>query len=473
MRRGGTAIEKTTFNLNRHGTRFKKSNALASTASTSVTDDNMSDDSPSPYKWSIFALLGAAFLNLLGFTMAGPITPALGQHFNLEVGAYFGALTSAYPLGMFFGLFTWPRLSDKVGRAPVITVSLLGTGLGLAAQAYIVASPTKSLRLFLLSRVITGSFAGSSPVSKAYLADVSGDMLPRNLAWRDAASTMAFLLGPLIGGIVLSSSTSLSFVIGVSSIASLMAACVVGALVRDGPAIEPAKSKQKGAKDEEKATSKYEDPSTLSCPLGTSLWAGVSTVCLISFLFNVGDSTFHAFFSAMLKQGGMSASNIGLAYTCLAAISFTMSATMVSRTMQKFGPVVMCAMGLTAIGTGLISMGVGASSASMVVAAACFYYCGVPLYSPTIPTMLLRCVPPNRRGFILGLDGVVNTVARILSPLIMGGVYKARGPKAAFGLAGGATLFAAATAIAKRVYVVRQEKELGMLGEKNENPKRE
>jgi len=52
---------------------------------------------PSPYKWSIVALLASAFLNLLGFTMAGPITPALGQHFGLEVGASFGSLTSAYP----------------------------------------------------------------------------------------------------------------------------------------------------------------------------------------------------------------------------------------------------------------------------------------------------------------------------------------------------------------------------------------
>jgi len=44
---------------------------------------------------SVLALLAAAFLNLLGFTMTGPITPALAEHFNLEVGAKVGMLTSA------------------------------------------------------------------------------------------------------------------------------------------------------------------------------------------------------------------------------------------------------------------------------------------------------------------------------------------------------------------------------------------
>ena len=62
--------------------------------------------------------------------VAGPITPALGEHFGLTMGASFGSLTSAYPLGMMFGLFLWPQLSDRIGRKPVMAMSLLGSGLG-------------------------------------------------------------------------------------------------------------------------------------------------------------------------------------------------------------------------------------------------------------------------------------------------------------------------------------------------------
>jgi MFS transporter, DHA1 family, tetracycline resistance protein len=435
----------------------KQFNAFARVSSNMAASDaaNANEDPPRPaknYNWSIAALLASAFLNLLGFTMAGPITPALGLHFDLQVGTSFGSITSAYPLGMLFGLFLWPTLSDKWGRPPVMTLSLLGTGLGLAAQAYVIASK-KNLWVFLLSRVITGSFAGSSPISKAYLADVSADNLPRNLAWRDAASTLAFLVGPLLGGVFLGSTASLSFVIAISSVASLLAALVVGLLVQESEVTGIWKKK-----NSENSVQSQNDGAgnLLSCPLGTSLWSGVATVCLISFLFNVGDSTFHAFFSALLKTRNVSPSNIGLVYSSLAAISLAFSTIGTERVVKSFGPVASCAIGLTAVGTGLLALG-SASHVWAVVAAAAMYYCGVPLYSPTIPTMLLRCVPPNRRGFILGFDGAINTVARIVAPLVMGHLYQTRGSSAAFGLAGKAVLIAATTAMAKRVYVMRQQ----------------
>jgi len=414
------------------------------------------------YKLSIAAVLVASFLNLLGFTMAGPITPALGSHFNLEVGASFGSLTSAYPLGMLVGLFYWPALSDTIlGRPTVIALSLLGTGCGLGLQSYFIAT-NKPLKWFLASRVLTGSFAGSSPVSKAYLADVASALKLNNnssnttslaqlLAYRDAASTLAFLVGPLIGGIAYSKSSSLERVIGISAVASVLAGVVVGFIVRSIPTAT--NNKQQG---DEETTTIAADEQPLSCPLGTSLWAGVATVCMVSFLFHVGDSTFHAFFSALLKQNAVSASNIGLAYTSLAAISFTISANIGRRSKRHtFAPVKQCAMGLTAIGTGLIAMGLFSSSVVPILCAAGLYYCGVPLYSPSIPTMLLQCVPPHRRGFILGFDGIINTLARIVSPLLMGTLYRTRGPKVAFGVAGTASLIAAALAVFKRMMVVR------------------
>jgi len=83
---------------------------------------------------SIATVLLSTFLNLLGFTMTLPINVALRAHFGLSMGASFGSLSSAYPLGQFGALFLWPRLSDRVGRRPVMALSLVGTGMGLALQ---------------------------------------------------------------------------------------------------------------------------------------------------------------------------------------------------------------------------------------------------------------------------------------------------------------------------------------------------
>ena len=81
----------------------------------------------------------AVFLHLLGFTVTGPITPGLVRHFSLPPSDV-GYLTSAYPLGMFFALFAWPRLSDRVGRKPILVLSLLGVGFGLVAQSIAAAA---------------------------------------------------------------------------------------------------------------------------------------------------------------------------------------------------------------------------------------------------------------------------------------------------------------------------------------------
>lgn len=76
---------------------------------------------------SVASVLAAAFLNFLGFTMMLGFTPTLAKHFGLDAGARFGSITSAYPLGMLAGVFIWPALSDRVGRKPVLALSLLGS----------------------------------------------------------------------------------------------------------------------------------------------------------------------------------------------------------------------------------------------------------------------------------------------------------------------------------------------------------
>lgn len=430
---------------------------------------------------SVVCILASAFLNLLGFTMAGPITPALGQHFQLQVGAKFGSLTSAYPLGMLAGLFLWPQLSDRIGRKPVMTLSFVGSGIGLAAQSYAI-SQHWPLSAFLWTRVLTGSFAGSSPVSKAFLADVGAreGKLPRYLALRDAACTMAFLIGPLAGGLlfdfythrlgdittttlqksaaatgnaILHTTGSLAFVIGITSVASLAAAALTALLVQEVP---PTKKKQKDTLQQQ------QDEEVVACPLGLKLWAGVATVCIISFLFNVGDSTFHAFFPSLLRERlSLDTRSIGLFYTVFASVSFLVSATVAGKTVQFFGPVTTCAFALFQISMGLLILAVAQTTLGHVWSAAALYYCGVPLYGPTIPTMLLRCVPSHQRGAVMGLDGAINTIGRVIAPLITGELYRLKGPSAAFGLASSSVLIAAVLTLLRRGMVIRNRKNGG------------
>jgi MFS transporter, DHA1 family, tetracycline resistance protein len=212
------------------------------------------------------------------------------------------------------------------------------------------------------------------------------------------------------------------------------------------------------------------DDVLVSCPLGRRMWTGVATVCMVSFLFNVGDSTFHAFFSALLRDyASVNTKTIGIVYTLLACVSFLVSATISTGAMKRYGPVATCAAGMSCVGAGLIALGVVASGTvtflqpflcSALVASAALYYCGVPLYGPTIPTMLLRCVPSNRRGAIMGLDGAINTIARVISPLVMGDIYRRYGPAIAFGVAGVGVFGGVVTTLYRRFVVLSDRKNI-------------
>jgi len=445
---------------------------------------------------SVLAVLLAAFLNLLGFTMAGPIQPALGKHFSLPLGASFGSLSSAYPLGMLLGVFLWPTLSDVLGRKIVMSLTLLGSGLGLMLQSWGIRR-CWTLEQFLLTRVLTGCFAGNSPISKAYLADLgseSGD-LTKYLAWKDAASTLAFIVGPSLGGLIYSlfergvmgdNTNGISFVIFCSAMASLVASMSVMLFMKNiekdkkvlktttsttNEQANVSNSKQISTTDQADTKGNEESKGSktemlISCPLGTKLWTGVASVACVSALYHAADSAFFAFFPSLLQNRlNFSTQAVGLAFTSFAVVSFSMSAFVSSRFLKAFGPVASCTTGLAAVGTGLWTLGYAASlpmgvnmgvTTAFILGASALYYTGAPLYGPSVPTMLLQCVPSHKRGAVMGFDGAVNTLARVFSPLIMGEIHRVKGPGACFKLAGTCVYAAASVCLFRRWLVLRK-----------------
>lgn len=210
----------------------------------------------------------------------------------------------------------------------------------------------------------------------------------------------------------------------------------------------------------------------IACPLGSKLWTGVATVAGVSALYNAADSAYFAFFPSLLQERlGFDTKSVGMAFTSFAMLSFSMSAFVSSRFIRAFGPVAACVTGLGAVATGLMSLGVAASKAPLfsvagavtpgimafVLGSASMYYAGVPLYGPTIPTMLLQCVPPNQRGAVMGFDGTINTMARVVSPLVMGEIHRRKGAGACFKVAGTLVYSAAALALSRRWLVLRKE----------------
>ena len=204
----------------------------------------------------------------------------------------------------------------------------------------------------------------------------------------------------------------------------------------------------------------------ISCPLGSTLWTGVASVAVVSSLYHAADSTFFAFFPTLLQDRlNVGTQVVGMTLTLFAVVSFAMSAFVSSRFLKAFGPVTACSTGLVAVGTGLWTLGYAASlpvgmnmgvTAAFILSASALYYVGVPLFGPSVPTMLLLCVPAHKRGVVMGFDGAVNTLARVISPLVIGEIHRLKGAGACFRVAGSCAYVAVVVALFRRYLVLRR-----------------
>ena len=178
---------------------------------------------------------------------------------------------------------------------------------------------------------------------------------------------------------------------------------------------------------------------------------------MVSALFNFGAAPFDAFFPRCPRDSLDSTPEASAAQKALlASLSLIVSATCAAPLQRRLGVVGACITGLSLSALGLAGVAATASASlggplsssarlALFWVACSVYQLGVPLYGPTVPTMLLQCVPRHRRGAMMGLDSSINTVARIVSAPLLGALWHAGGPGACFATASAVMLLSAAT----------------------------
>ena len=137
------------------------------------------------------------FIDLIGFGIIIPITPYLAKDFGASA-TEVGLLMTIYSFMQFIFGPIWGRLSDRIGRRPIILMSLMGNCASYVAFAF---APT--LWLLFLSRALSGMFGASVSTATAYIADVTPEeSRSKNMGLIGVAFGLGFLIGPLIGGLL-------------------------------------------------------------------------------------------------------------------------------------------------------------------------------------------------------------------------------------------------------------------------------
>jgi len=156
-------------------------------------------------KPSILVIFLSVFIDLVGFGIVLPLLPVVADgdfRASLTVhGLIIGSIIASFSAMQFFFAPAWGRLSDRIGRRPVMLVSNLGAAGSYCLFAFACSmGGTNGLIWLLVSRVFAGICGANLSVASAYIADITTpDKRSKGMGMIGMAFGLGFILGPAIG----------------------------------------------------------------------------------------------------------------------------------------------------------------------------------------------------------------------------------------------------------------------------------
>jgi MFS family permease len=144
---------------------------------------------------TLSVVFATILIDFVGFSVLIPVLPLFADRLgasSLQV----GWIVALYGLAQLLFLPVWGWVSDRVGRRPVILVSLLGTAVSFAVLA-----TAQSIPLVYMARALTGLFAGSIGAAQAVVTDLTPPTeRTSGMGLIGAAFGASLVVGPAAGG---------------------------------------------------------------------------------------------------------------------------------------------------------------------------------------------------------------------------------------------------------------------------------
>ncbi|MBM3880512.1 MAG: MFS transporter [Verrucomicrobia bacterium] len=155
-------------------------------------------------KPSLLVIFLTVFIDLIGFGIVLPLLPRYSERFGAE-GFTIGFIVASFSIMQLFCAPAWGRLSDRIGRRPVLLISNAGSTLSYAMFALAAApalAPSAALVLLLASRIFAGACGANISVASAYIADITPrEQRSKGMGLIGVAFGLGFILGPALGAL--------------------------------------------------------------------------------------------------------------------------------------------------------------------------------------------------------------------------------------------------------------------------------
>ena len=345
------------------------------------------------------------FIDLVGFGIIIPLQPFYVESAG-GTGMEVGLLFALYSLAQFVTVPLWGRLSDRVGRRPVILFTLLGTGLAflLFAWAY------DSLPWLFVSRGLAGVFGGNVAVAQAYVADVTDEEgRARGMGLIGMAFGLGFVLGPAIGGaLALAGPAWPPAVAGAMALANLLVAFFV--------------LPESHAEAKRSEAFRWIDPAGWRAAARDHTLARLFAIAFLStFAFSNMETTF-----ALLVQRNLGLERVGasLLFVFIGVVAALTQGGLVGRLARRFG-----AARLVVTGTALLAVALATAPAvgslTAMLAVCLLLAVGSSLNRPSLNT-LVSFRAGRTQGAVLGTAASLGSLARVLGPAAGGMLWDVR-----------------------------------------------
>ncbi len=367
---------------------------------------------------SLLVIFLTVFIDLLGFGMVLPLLPNYAATFELDHGGLvIGLLMSVFSAMQFLCAPLWGRLSDRIGRRPVLMIGLAGSVVFYTVFA--IGAVQRSLLLLFVSRIGAGAAGATISTAQAYIADVTPLAgRAKGMALIGAAFGLGFTFGPLIGAAALihSAEGQLSPWPGYLA-AGLSAAALLLAFFRLPESLQtdaPHTDRQPPRK------AMFDLPSLHDALRIPSI--GLLLVTL--FISVLSFANFESTVALLLKQpaGGFdfSDSRVLLVFTYIGLVLSVVQGGIVRRLADRVSERVMSTFGATVALLGFVLMALSANSGSfaLLMVALAIEVTGFAFITPSINSLISRRSDPTKQGGILGIGQSISSLSRIVGPLI-------------------------------------------------------
>ena len=339
------------------------------------------------------------FIDLIGFGIVIPVLPLYAERFGASP-LIIGLLLSSYSAMQALCAPLLGKLSDRVGRRPVLLISLLGTAAG-----FLLMGLANTLWLLFIARIIDGATGGNIAAAQAYIADVTRpEERSKGMGLIGAAFGLGFIFGPAIGGLLSHLSLSAPFFFAAALTAANAAALYFLLPESLAPAL-------RGHARRHLAVAEVFHEGHRR-----TLLTVIATYCLATVAFSLLTATYPLFTE---HRFGYDARHNGLIFAGQGILGAIVQGVLMGYLVLRLGERRLIIIGVALLGLGLFVLPLSATMLLLLMATAGIAL-GHSFLAAPLNGLASKSVAADSQGRVLGLMQSAASVARIIGPVLGG-----------------------------------------------------